>query len=505
MRKRLIISFLALAGLLQCTSLNASPAALAPFVDDNTFVVIHVDVKGLDLEGAWKKVKDSLGSAELVNLMAPNLKMLTKVRDMFLQTGARELFITSNWAESRDASVMVIPIPQGLDKDDFEKKITALAKAGGLQVVIQGEAAMLGSASNLKSRENFQAAKRPDISKALEAAGTGPIRGAFFLPEALRKAIAENVPNLPRELGGASTEVITSGFVWGAASIDPKNRLEPKIILQAKNAQAAEDLAKLWKQILEAAILTHEVKNAIPQVAEMIDPLIPKAKGDQLILVIEEKTITSLVGPAVEKVRLAAARQQSINNLQQMALAMHAYHDVHKSFPPAFSEDAKGKKLLSWRVHILPFIDQENLFKQFKLDEPWDSDHNKKLIAQMPNIYRSPLARAGGEKTTYLVPVGPMTIFEGKKGIGIGGITDGTSNTILIVEADDPAAVVWTKPDDLPVNQKDPLAKLNRKGSPGFLIALADGSVRMLASTINPNTLWALFTRNGGELINPND
>src|SRR5438445_3414044 len=100
-----------------------------------------------------------------------------------------------------------------------------------------------------------------------------------------------------------------------------------------------------------------------------------------------------------------------------MGIAMHQYVDTFKSLPAHASVDKDGKALLSWRVHILPFVEQDALYKEFHLDEPWDSAHNKELIARIPPIYRSPQSRAGAGKTTYLVPVGKHALFGGKKGL----------------------------------------------------------------------------------------
>src|SRR5206468_5253686 len=79
---------------------------------------------------------------------------------------------------------------------------------------------------------------------------------------------------------------------------------------------------------------------------------------------------------------LQPSRQEHVNNLKQIGLAMHSYHDVYKRLPSGAVQDKDGKALLSWRVHLLPFLEQEALFKEFKLDEPWDSDNNKKLLAK---------------------------------------------------------------------------------------------------------------------------
>ncbi len=212
----------------------------------------------------------------------------------------------------------------------------------------------------------------------------------------------------------------------------------------------------------------------------------------------------ALLLPAVQQAREAARRSQAKNNLKQIGLAMHNYHDTYRAFPVAATVDKANKKLLSWRVHILPFIDQAALYQQFHLDEPWDSDHNKQFIKQIPTVYVQPthadLATDG--KTVYLVPTGKGTAFEGTDGMKIQNFTDGTSNTILAVEAHRDAAVIWTKPDDLEIDFKNPLKNLKSALVGGFHILMCDGSVRFVSDAIDVNTLKALFTRGGGEAIN---
>ena len=191
----------------------------------------------------------------------------------------------------------------------------------------------------------------------------------------------------------------------------------------------------------------------------------------------------------------------STNNLKQIALAMHMYADTYKTFPPAYKADKEGKPLLSWRVLILPFIEQNALYNQFHLDEPWNSEHNRKLIAQMPSTYRSPVSHAAPGKTTYLTVRGKDTIFPGKEAIGFADITDGTSNTALVVEVSDAKAVEWTRPDDFAYDPENPGVGLFGAYPGGTNLALADGSVRFISDGIQPEILDRLFNRHDGQVI----
>ena len=152
----------------------------------------------------------------------------------------------------------------------------------------------------------------------------------------------------------------------------------------------------------------------------------------------------------------------------------------------------------------MPYLGEDKLYKEFHLDEPWDGEHNKKLIARMPAVFRSPTnpKLAADGKTTYLAPVGDATMFPAGRGVRIAEVTDGTSNTILFVDADDDSAVVWTKPEDLTYDPKAPAKSLGFR-YPGALVVFVDGSTHLIPKTVEKATLQGLFTRNGGEVVTP--
>jgi hypothetical protein len=333
----------------------------------------------------------------------------------------------------------------------------------------------------------------------LGAVEDSAIQLALLPPRPFLRAREELVPNLPEELGGGPVTTVTKALQWAALGVDVAPKASVKAIVQASGAADAQQLHRIAERALEH--LAAKAEGQQPMVAEAIALLMPKVEADRLVVTLDEKALESVLKPTIAQARDAAGRAQSTNNLKQIGLAMHNYHDVFKTFPPQASYAGK-KALLSWRVHILPFIEQDNLYRQFKLDEPWDSEHNKKLIKQIPELYRSPLAKNLPEgKTTYLAPVGPNTIFKGPEGTPIGQITDGTSNTILTVEADESKAVYWTQPEDLKVDNQNPLTGLRNEAVKGFVAGFADGSVRFVSNNIAPQVLWALFTADGGEVI----
>lgn len=215
--------------------------------------------------------------------------------------------------------------------------------------------------------------------------------------------------------------------------------------------------------------------------------------------------LTSILLPVINEARIAARSAQSTNNLKQLTIAMHNFYATSGALPAQASTDEDGQKLLSWRVHLLPFLFEADLYEQFHLDEPWDSDHNMKLISQMPDVFRDPNSQAPEFHTTYLVPVGQNMAFEPPTkqtkevvplGLKFQAFTDGISDTIMLVNADDEAAVPWTKPDDLEVDLQNVWNHLNGFRYDGLQVGIGDGSVQTLPPKTTATALQRLFQRN---------
>jgi hypothetical protein len=185
---------------------------------------------------------------------------------------------------------------------------------------------------------------------------------------------------------------------------------------------------------------------------------------------------------------------------------MHNYHSTYGHLPPAAVRGSDGKPLLSWRVLILPYIEQLELYHEFHLDEPWDSPHNLSLLPRMPGQYAPPAGKAWMVPPNHTVCkafVGRGAGFEGAEGLRFSDFPDGTSNTFLIAEAGQP--VPWTKPEDFPFDPDGPLPDLRCLFSDMFRVCMADGSVWHVPKGAKETALRAAITRDGGEKFDFDD
>jgi uncharacterized protein (TIGR03067 family) len=226
----------------------------------------------------------------------------------------------------------------------------------------------------------------------------------------------------------------------------------------------------------------------------------------QIVFVLEQiQTARQIAQEKIDAIEVGD-RRRSANHLSQIGRAMHLHHDSMKHLPAhaIYSKDGKTP-LLSWRVALLPYIQEGALYREFKLDEPWDSEHNKKLIAKMPKVYEPVgLGSKGAGFTYYQVVTGADTVFDGAKTAKMpGSFPDGTSNTVLVVEAKDP--VIWTKPEDLVLPKKgEKMPELGGMFNTGMNLLLCDASVLWVRKDIEPATLRAIVTPNGGEVVDLN-
>lgn len=219
--------------------------------------------------------------------------------------------------------------------------------------------------------------------------------------------------------------------------------------------------------------------------------------------------ISALMTPAVMINRDITSRQQSENNLSQILIASHNYHDVFNSFPvPTANEqyfDEDGKPFLSWRVHLLPYLDEVELYQEFRFDEPWDSEHNIQLLERMPAVFEvndAYLADLDPGMTRIVRADGEGTLFQNGAGSRIQNVTDGTSNTAYCFAVGPEHAVPWTKPEDIVIDFMQPIwPQLAVPEGEEFLVGFCDGAVRHLPTTIDEDNLRRLLLHNDNEVL----
>lgn len=210
-----------------------------------------------------------------------------------------------------------------------------------------------------------------------------------------------------------------------------------------------------------------------------------------------------LLLPASRSARPAARRNQCINNLKNIALAMHNYHDVHGEFPPAYTVDEDGKPLHSWRTLLLPFVEEPELYESIDLTKPWDDPVNAKAFEVGLSIYRCPSIDIPKNQTGYLAIVSPDSCLQPVKSKNFGQITDGTSKTIMIIEVPAEQAVPWMAPTDASLKTFLGLRQAAHQAhNSAAIAAFVDGHVTALVPTsLSEETMRAVPTAAGGEAV----
>lgn len=309
----------------------------------------------------------------------------------------------------------------------------------------------------------------------LEASDSKPIRVSFGT------AGRESTEKLEESLQRLRTE----GLQFARESVESQLASEPSISDAMK--QAASKYADRMQETFSDASMWSIEENRLELKTETSMMASYQTIG----------VMTGLLLPAVQAARDAARRMSSSNNMKQIMLALHNYESAYRKLPLRMSRDKDGQPLLSWRVQILPYIEQQALYDQFHLDEPWDSPHNIRLVEMMPQTYANPRFDVRPGHTVYLAPFGEDCGWPGEK-FDFRSITDGTSSTIALTEVAPYLAVPWTAPDDLDIDENPGTSWMSDRGAN---VGMFDGSVRWISAELTEDVLRALMTINGGEVI----
>jgi hypothetical protein len=478
----ILITIAACAPLRGADSAVDDAKAIAPFLESGRISLAHIDLTRIDIaavsDSFAKLMPDAAAEAEPVRVAAQ------RVHQSLQKAGVKDLYVLVSLSDlPQEGPAIVIPNSASIDIKALEE---ALSWAPNRKPEAIRGSVVVASPGVITKLKQLKPADHPELAEAFRAAGNKAFEVVVTLSDDDRRVIEEMQPELPAQIGGGPSTIVTHGLTWLAVGIDPPPRTSLNITVQSKDATAAAALhAKLAELQPIAGKLAGGQGN--PELEKLLAALLPQIKGSQLVLNVESAdaildAAADAIRPAINAARTNARRTQSMNNMKQIGLAMHIFHDSSKHFPSGATFDAAGKPLLSWRVQILPYLDQKALYDKFHLNEPWDSEHNRALIAEMPAVFKSPGSKQEQGQTVYREMTGEHTAFPPKNGVEIKQITDGTSNTVLVLEVDDQHAVPWTKPEGIPFQKENPVAGLAGQSAEGFLTLFGDGSVRFIAA-----------------------
>lgn len=452
-------------------------------LDSTTVFVGWLDITKVDLAE----------TAEFISAFGPapdedNLAQIQVFQQALKGLEVTRIYLHSSFANmSQGVPSFVVPSKQ-------PKSVKLLAETilnGSGMSVIEKDNAVLITAPALAEAQGAADAKAPNsaLLKALKNTNTPHGMVAAIDSEMLRTAMQVLAAGGAQEADDLVAMVQTlpniKSLSMGLEKMPPS---KASLGIEASNAEKVE------------SGVTAFLKSFAPDVLKTVSI---SRKGSEIQL---------STGDVVETLRVletvsGATQTSRMNDFKQVALSLHNYYSAYEHFPPQSLTSKEGKRLLSWRVLVLPFLEQQELYSKFHLDEPWDSPHNLKVASAIPPVYKmqgkQELDENGVPKTTLLAPLTKNSIF-GKPGAPteFRNVVDGTSNTIWLVEAGSSKAVPWTKPADLVINTSDPMTSIFGDEEPAdFIASMADGSVHMLKATLAKKVINALITMNGGEVI----
>lgn len=471
----------------------------AEFFPSNTVCVVRINVetvaepafyenlaKGVDLGESQRGLLDTMKRSATLQLGA--LK----------KAGATTLHIAISMEP--DAAVVI----HAKEAADTEKILKHLRGSFGLSEfkVLQRDRLLVLSPERL-GETDFGADER--LVKEISAHAEAPVAVAVVLSDDHKRVLKELAPGNGDETIALAKTIanVQAASLW--IKTDPKPSLAYE--LTSENNESAKELASALTGLLRIGAEMKVVKERSPRFAIWAKTFAFDSRVATVSGSFDGSTpLLDLATAAISDKRRDAFHMQTMNTLKQFALAFHNYADHHKEFPTRAIYDKEGKPLLSWRVSLLPYLDQKELYDKFHLEEPWDSPHNKKLILQMPPVFevREPEDIADKEigRTRIVAPIGEKSLFSYKKALHFADVVDGTSNTMLFMVAPKDKHVIWTKPDDLAIDYSN--AEASVFGERTLLpFCMLDGSAHTWVRSGSNDKLRRLIQINDKEVIQP--
>lgn len=465
--------------------------SLPPQIDSRIQIVAWADVDKVSFEEFLKWTSKTELSLVIEATRLQGNPMPAEFVQKLRKAGAKRIYLaTEVTALMGDPSQMGVIIRCD-QPDRCEAALAADPLLPGQSLKsIEGAVLMAFSPQGLEALAEIEGQPSKNLAAALESS-QDPLGVALAIPPAVFSFLIQSAPKDGSPMSKAVSTLVDLKWFRIAGS-PPDSKLKGDAAFNQPE-QAAE-FAKLVNSVVSAEFGAGKNLNLL-EVAE-----------DRVKLVnLSENPLRQMLN----NVQIAARTAENQSRLSMLGLAMLNYESTYSAFPPQALADKTGKRLLSWRVLILPFLGEKGLYDQFHLDEAWDSPHNLALLEKMPEMYRSAADIGASELkpgyTRFVAPLAANSIM-GKVGTPtrLREVADGLSNTILLVQSTPSAAVPWTKPEDLKVDLNNPISGMAGDKEPFFLTLFADSSSRRIEATVSKESLLAYIGKDEGTVA-PNE
>lgn len=477
-----------------------------PWLDDQSVAIIRFNVKDVETFSSLRKLIETMPKA--ANELNLGYDQLRAISQSIIAAGGEELLVVYSFADDlSDQPLWIVPKAKRLDLQPISNSFFAYGALNPMRkkIVVKshelGGATVVGSAVAVERVKMNQSKAGQELRDFLiQPAGT--VSALVTLNSDQRRALAEIQPALPDVLGGGATRTLLDAIKWLRIDLQAGNATSIKFTIAGNEATivSQKNLLSESKAISKLPPLQFTLTKYLLEEVFSKPPVIHNKQLSWQFSVDEAMRagLSDLLSAALMQAdQISLGRQ-----LRDLALAIHNHHSALKRFPsPLIGLNGKARQL-SWRVDLLPFLNEDALYREFRLDEPWDSEHNKRLIPRMPAVFRCPQSKhvSASGLSTFALPGHAETMWPLDRALDFKDITDGSSNTVMIVEVKDELAQVWTKPDPFLVDLKEPTDRLGGHFTDRIYFARADGSFAFVPKT-KYDQLPALLTRAGGEVV----
>jgi len=473
--------------------------ALERFIEPKSCIVAEIDIDQIDTVETLSVIKTVTG-----DILAPAVThMIDEGFGILREAGVHRGYVIASPASLvRGSPVVVLPCNQP-DKlqsmlQAFSKKHLPPASIGPDLLTITKAPASKSSGQSFVLLGTGEA-----VQHAIDATGT--LRSDFAVPLASKDHLAHTMivslaAETRRDLMAFWPSRMPAGF---PVQFSPRGMVEDigRVVISADLPPRPALQVQVTTQTTEAA---QRVGNTIETLLSLTGPVRQNIHveydGSEIQFSADLQPLRQVLGQLVAASSQNANRMQNMNNLKQVGLAIHHYADTQRHLPPRCFTDPESQPLHSWRVVILPFLEQRTLYHSINLKESWDASANEKYSSHSIPIYANALSSPG--KTTLRAPVMQGSLWHGDGPLKqFRDITDGASNTIAVIDAPKSAAVTWSSPEPWIISPEDPMSDIFGERD-RFTALMLDGAVKTFRkSEMTNDKLRALLTIAGEEAI----